>query len=36
MIAKFKGGVSPQALHALEVQFGVNTRQSLISQYCTT
>ena len=33
MIAKFKGGVSPQALHTLEVQFGVNTRQSLISQY---
>jgi peptide/nickel transport system permease protein len=33
MIAKFKGGVSPQALKALEVQFGVQTRQSLISQY---
>jgi peptide/nickel transport system permease protein len=33
MIAKFKGGVSPQALHTLEVQFGVNTRQSMISQY---
>jgi peptide/nickel transport system permease protein len=33
MIAKFKGGVSPQALHTLEVQFGVNTRHSVISQY---
>ncbi|HET9897002.1 MAG TPA: ABC transporter permease [Streptosporangiaceae bacterium] len=33
MIAKFKGGVSPQALHALEVQFGVNNHQPLISQY---
>ncbi|HEX9624460.1 MAG TPA: ABC transporter permease [Streptosporangiaceae bacterium] len=33
MIAKFKGGVSPQALHTLEVQFGVNTHSSMISQY---
>ncbi len=33
MIAKFKGGVSPQALKALETQFGVQTHQSLISQY---
>ncbi len=33
MIAKFKGGVSPQALHALEVQFGVNSHQPLIGQY---
>jgi peptide/nickel transport system permease protein len=33
MIAKFKGGVSPQALRTLEVQFGVNTHQALISQY---
>lgn len=33
MIAKFKGGVSPQALKALEAQFGVQTHQSLISQY---
>jgi peptide/nickel transport system permease protein len=33
MIAKFKGGVSPQALHTLEVQFGVNTHESMISQY---
>jgi peptide/nickel transport system permease protein len=33
MIAKFKGGVSPQALKALEAQFGVQTHKSLISQY---
>jgi peptide/nickel transport system permease protein len=33
MIAKFKGGVSPQALKALEIQFGVYTHQSIISQY---
>jgi peptide/nickel transport system permease protein len=33
MIAKFKGGVSPQALKALEEQFGVFTHQSLVSQY---
>ncbi len=33
MIAKFKGGVSPQALKALEIQFGVETHKSLVSQY---
>ena len=33
MIAKFKGGVSPQALKALEIQFGVQTHKSLINQY---
>lgn len=33
MIAKFKGGVSPQALKALEAQFGVQTHQNLASQY---
>jgi peptide/nickel transport system permease protein len=33
MVAKFKGGVSPEALKTLEAQFGVNTHQSLISQY---
>jgi peptide/nickel transport system permease protein len=33
MIAKFKGGVSPQALKTLEAQFGVNTHQSIGSQY---
>jgi peptide/nickel transport system permease protein len=33
MIGKFRGGVSPQALKVLEEQFGVQTKQSLISQY---
>ncbi len=33
MIAKFKGGVSPQALHVLEAQFGVNTHQPILGQY---
>src|SRR6266702_2619436 len=33
MIAKFKGGVSPQALKTLEIQSGVQTTKSLISQY---
>jgi peptide/nickel transport system permease protein len=33
MIAKFRGGVSPQALKALEAQFGVQTKQNLIHQY---
>jgi peptide/nickel transport system permease protein len=33
MIAKFKGGVSPEALKTLEAQFGVNTHQSIGSQY---
>ena len=33
MMTKFRGPVSPQALKALEIAFGVNTKQSLISQY---
>jgi len=33
MIAKFKGGVSPEALKTLETQFGVNTHQSIVSEY---
>lgn len=33
MMAKFHGRVNPSALHALEVAFGVNTHQSLISAY---
>ena len=33
MMAKFHGRVNPIALHALEVAFGVNTHQSLISAY---
>ena len=33
MMAKFHGHVNPSSLHALEVAFGVNTHQSLISAY---
>ena len=33
MMARFKGHVQPTALKALEVAFGVNTHQSLFSQY---
>ncbi len=31
MMGRYKGHVNPQALHALEVAFGVNTHQSLVS-----
>ena len=33
MMSKFHGELNPQALHALEILFGVNAHQSLISQY---
>ena len=33
MMAKFHGRVNPDALKALEVAFGVNTHQGLLSQY---
>ncbi len=33
MMAKFHGHVNPAALHALEVAFGVNSHESLISAY---
>jgi peptide/nickel transport system permease protein len=35
MLSKFKGGVSPQVLKTLEIQFGVKTHTSLVSQYWT-
>ena len=35
MMGRYKGHVNPQALHALEVAFGVNTHQSLVSAYFT-
>ena len=34
-VERYKGHVNPQALHALEVAFGVNTHQSLLSAYFT-
>jgi peptide/nickel transport system permease protein len=33
VIGKFKAGVPPQALKALEAEFGLNAHQSLLSQY---
>ncbi|WP_324717416.1 ABC transporter permease [Carboxydochorda subterranea] len=33
MIAKFQGRLSPRALEALELAFGLNVRQSLVAQY---
>ena len=33
MLGKFRGPVSPQALKALEVAFGVNTKEGLAGQY---
>ena len=35
MMGKFKGGVTGEALKALQAQFGVNTHQSLPGQYVT-
>jgi peptide/nickel transport system permease protein len=33
MLGKYRGNLGPGALHALEIEFGVNTNQGLISQY---
>jgi peptide/nickel transport system permease protein len=33
MMAKYRGKVSPQALRAIEVAFGIDTHSSLITQY---
>ncbi len=35
MMSRYKGRINPQALHALEAQFGVNEHQSLLSAYFT-
>jgi len=35
MLARYQGKLSPQAVGALEIAFGLNTRQSAISQYFT-
>jgi peptide/nickel transport system permease protein len=35
MMSRYRGRVSPQALHALEIAFGVNNHQSLLSAYFT-
>ena len=35
MMSRFKGHVNPNAMHALEIAFGVNNHQSLVSAYFT-
>jgi peptide/nickel transport system permease protein len=35
MMARYRGRVSPNALHALEIAFGTNTHHSLLSDYFT-
>src|SRR2546422_6377799 len=35
MMSRYKGRVNPQALHALEIAFGVNNHQGLLSSYFT-
>src|SRR5579871_193532 len=33
MMARYRGRVNPESLHALEIAFGVNSHQSLASAY---
>jgi peptide/nickel transport system permease protein len=33
MMARFHGRINPAALHALEIAFGVNTKETLLQQY---
>ena len=35
MVSKFHGQLNPQALHALDILFGINTQTSLWQQYVT-
>jgi peptide/nickel transport system permease protein len=35
MMARYHGHINPQALHALEIAFGVNNHQSLLGSYFT-
>jgi peptide/nickel transport system permease protein len=35
MLGRYKGRINPQALHALEIAFGINTHQSFLSAYGT-
>jgi peptide/nickel transport system permease protein len=35
MMARYRGHINPQALHALEIAFGVHSHQSLVSEYFT-
>ena len=33
MMARYRGHINPSALHAIEIAFGVNNHQSLVSAY---
>src|SRR5436190_9212073 len=33
MMGRYRGRVNPEALHALEIAFGINTHQSLVAAY---
>jgi len=35
MMSRYKGHIQPQALHAIEVAFGINTHESLVHAYFT-
>src|ERR1700760_1690352 len=35
MMARYRGHINPQALHALQIAFGVNNHQSLLASYFT-
>jgi peptide/nickel transport system permease protein len=35
MMSRYRGHINPQALHALEIAFGVHAHQSLLSEYFT-
>jgi peptide/nickel transport system permease protein len=35
MMGRYKGHIQPQALHAIEVAFGINTHESLVHAYFT-
>src|SRR4029450_2179893 len=35
MMSRYKGHVNPQAMHALEIAFGIHNHQSLVSSSCT-
>src|SRR5436305_943882 len=35
MMSRYKGRIQPQALHAIEIAFGIHTHQSLVAAYFT-
>src|SRR3989454_7684158 len=35
MMSRYKGRIQPQAMHAIEIAFGIHTHQSLVAAYFT-